>query len=71
MSVHARGTIRFLEGAALEDMLRKTSLHFEAYDRDAPSYRNIIAQLSKKGENSRKVAAEMEKRFKQVFPESK
>ncbi|MEP1033791.1 FMN-binding negative transcriptional regulator [Ekhidna sp.] len=29
MSVHARGSIRFLEGAALEDMLRKTSLHFE------------------------------------------
>lgn len=29
MSVHARGTIRFLDGAALEEMLQKTSLHFE------------------------------------------
>ncbi len=29
MSVHVKGKIRFLEGAALEEMLRKTSLHFE------------------------------------------
>ncbi len=29
MSVHARGKISFLDGTALEDMLRKTSLHFE------------------------------------------
>lgn len=110
MSVHARGTIRFLEGAVLEDMLRKTSLHFEAYDResptiydnlpaeltqrlvkmivafeitvaemdnvfklsqdrDAPSYRNIIKQLKTKGENGRKIAAEMERRMKQLFPQ--
>lgn len=30
MSVHAKGQIRFLAAAALEEMLRKTSLHFEA-----------------------------------------
>lgn len=29
MSVHARGIMRFLEDEALEEMLRKTSLHFE------------------------------------------
>jgi len=108
MSVHVRGKIRFLDGAALEEMLRKTSLHFESYDRDSPtvydnlpaeltqglmkmivafdiavadidtvfklsqdrdasSYRNIIEQLGNKGENGRKIAAEMEKRMEQVF----
>ena len=29
MSVHAKGIIRFLDDAALADILRKTSLHFE------------------------------------------
>ena len=29
MSVHARGIIRFLDDAALEDVLLRTSLHFE------------------------------------------
>lgn len=29
MSVHAKGVIRFLDGRALEEMLQKTSLHFE------------------------------------------
>jgi transcriptional regulator len=29
MSVHAKGIIRFLDEAALEDVLRKTTLHFE------------------------------------------
>lgn len=110
MSVHARGTIRFLGGAALEDMLAKTSLHFEGYDecsptvfqnlpkklteklvsaivafeieveamdnvfklsqdRDNQSYLNIIEQLKKQGENGRSIAAEMEKRISQVFPQ--
>ena len=31
MSVHVKGFIRFLNDAALEDVLRKTSLHFENY----------------------------------------
>ena len=32
MSVHARGIIRFLDGAALEAVLRKTTLYFENND---------------------------------------
>jgi len=32
MSVHATGRIRFLDEAGLEDVLRKTTLHFENYD---------------------------------------
>lgn len=35
MSVHAKGVLRFLEGEALEDLLRKTSLHFENYNKDS------------------------------------
>src|SRR5215211_4503926 len=29
MSVHVKGIVRFLDAAALENVLRKTSLHFE------------------------------------------
>lgn len=109
MSVHAKGTIRFLDEAGLEEVLRKTTLHFENYDphsptvfdnlpsefkqkvmkaivafeievtemdnvfklsqdRDAESYHNIIEELKKQGEDSRVIAAEMEKRTKIVFP---
>jgi transcriptional regulator len=32
MSIHMKGMIRFLDGDALEEMLRKTSLHFEEYN---------------------------------------
>ncbi|HEX5625082.1 MAG TPA: FMN-binding negative transcriptional regulator [Saprospiraceae bacterium] len=32
MSVHVRGTIRFLDDAALIDVLRMTTLHFEQYN---------------------------------------
>lgn len=38
MSVHARGTIQFLEGEPLREMLRKTTLHFENYDKTSPTY---------------------------------
>lgn len=110
MSVHAKGVIRFLGGAQLEEVLRKTSLHFENYnhesptvfdnlpsdfkqkvmkaivafeievtkmdnvfklsqDRDARSYSNIIEKLKNKGEDGRVIAAEMEKRTTEVFPE--
>lgn len=49
MSVHARGTIRFLEGAALADMLKKTSLHFEGYDQRSPTaFQNLPQQLTAK-----------------------
>ena len=37
MSVHAKGIIRFLDDAALEDALRMTSLHFENYDPQSPT----------------------------------
>jgi transcriptional regulator len=35
MSVHVRGRISFLNEAALENVLRKTSLHFEQYNADS------------------------------------
>lgn len=108
MSVHARGVIRFLDDAGLEEVLRKTSLHFENHDhrsptifdnlpeefkrkvmkaiagfeievtemdtvfklsqdRDAASYRNIMARLREQGEDGRVIAAEMDKRMKELF----
>ncbi len=42
MSVHAKGVIRFLDEEALENLLRKTSLHFENYNnQSSTSYDNI------------------------------
>jgi transcriptional regulator len=38
-------------------------------DRDAESYRNIIAHLKEKGEAGQVIASEMEKRTKEVFPD--
>ncbi|MBC8045941.1 MAG: FMN-binding negative transcriptional regulator [Fimbriimonadaceae bacterium] len=40
-------------------------------DRDAKSYDNIIKQLKEQGEDGQVIAAEMEKRTKQVFPDDK
>jgi transcriptional regulator len=112
MSVHVKGIIRFLDEAALEDVLRKTSLHFENYnqqsttifdnlplefkrkvmhaivafeievtemdnvfklsqDRDAESFHNIKERLKLQGEDGQVIAAEMEKRTKKIFPDSK
>jgi transcriptional regulator len=112
MSVHAKGTIRFLDDIALIDILRKTTLHFEnqnqqsttiydnlppeytqklmkaivafeievkemdtvfklSQDRDAKSYENIIKRLKEQGEDGQAIAAEMEKRTRQVFPVDK
>jgi transcriptional regulator len=109
MSVHVKGIIKFLDDAALEEVLRKTSLHFENYndqsatafdnlpsefkqkfmhaivafemeviemdnifklsqDRDYDSYCNIIEELRQRGEDGFVIAAEMEKRIRQVFP---
>ena len=109
MSVHAKGIIRFLDETGLEEVLRKTSLHFEndnqastasydnlpsefkqrvikaivafeiditaidtvfklSQDRDAESYQNIIEKLNEQGEDGRVIAAEMEKRTRDVFP---
>ena len=110
MSVHVRGNIRFFDDAALEDVLRKTTLHFEGYNqqsttvfdnlplelrqklmkdivafeiqvkemdnvfklsqnRDAESYHNIIERLKQQSEDGRVIAAEMEKRTGEVFPD--
>lgn len=42
MSVHAKGTIRFLEDDALKDVLRKTSLYFEENNTDSTTvYDNL------------------------------
>ena len=38
-------------------------------DRDAKSYQNIIVKLKQQGEAGKVIAAEMEKRTKEVFPE--
>lgn len=49
MSVHAKGVIRFLDGAGLESVLRKTSLHFEGYDQQSPTvYDNLPDEFKNK-----------------------
>lgn len=49
MSVHARGTIRFLDGAALEEILNKTSLHFENGNQHSDTvFQNLPKQLTAK-----------------------
>jgi len=40
-------------------------------DRDAKSYDNIIKRLKQQGESGQVIAAEMEKRTREVFPEEK
>ncbi|MBL0342318.1 MAG: FMN-binding negative transcriptional regulator [Bacteroidetes bacterium] len=40
-------------------------------DRDAKSYENIIERLSEQGESGKVIAAEMQKRTKNVFPDKK
>jgi len=111
MSVHAQGRIRFLDEGGLEEVLRKTTLHFEDYnhqsttifdnltsdythglmkaiaafeievlemdhvfklsqDRDEESYHNIIKKLRAQGGDGKVIAEEMEKRTKELFPES-
>jgi transcriptional regulator len=110
MSVHARGIIRFLDETALEEVLRKTTLHFEgnnqqsstifdnlpldykkrlmkaivafeievteldnvfklSQDRDAKSYQNITVKLKEQDKDGQVIAAEMEKRAKNLFRE--
>ncbi len=111
MSVHAKGVIKFLDDKALVDILRKTTLHFENYnkqsttyfdnvdeafkqkfmkaivafqievtslehvfklsqDRDAESYKNIKDKLAQQGGDGQIIANEMEKRTKELFPDS-
>ena len=44
MSVHAKGAIKFLDGEALVEMLRKTSLHFEGYNKQSPTVFDNMAE---------------------------
>ena len=49
MSVHARGSIRFLDDPGLEDMLQKTSLYFENGDPGSPTvFKNLSRELRQK-----------------------
>jgi len=49
MSVHIKGIIRFLDDAALEDILRKTSLHFENYNQQSTTiYDNLPLEFKQK-----------------------
>ncbi len=49
MSVHAKGIIRFLDEAALENVLRKTTLHFEKQNRQSPTvFDNLPTELKQK-----------------------
>ena len=40
-------------------------------DRDFESYQNIIVELKQQGVDGQVIAAEMEKRTKEVFPDNK
>ena len=40
-------------------------------DRDAKSYENIKERLKEQGEDGKVIAAEMDKRTKEVFPDEK
>jgi len=108
MSVHIKGSVKFVNNDELEDILQMTSLHFEgknqesttvyehlpskfkqkaiefivgfeieieeidtifklSQDRDEESYHNIIKKLKAQDEDGRVIAAEMEKRAKDLF----
>lgn len=49
MSVHARGVIRFLDDRGLEEVLRKTTLHFESYDQQSATiFDNLSSDYTQK-----------------------
>ena len=49
MSVHIKGIIRFLDDAALEDILRKTTLHFENYNQQSTTiFDNLPLEFKQK-----------------------
>ncbi|MBD3616065.1 MAG: FMN-binding negative transcriptional regulator [Gracilimonas sp.] len=49
MSVHAKGKISFLDEAGLEEVLRKTTLHFEGYDQHSPTvFDNLPSEYRQK-----------------------
>lgn len=56
--------------AAFEIEIKEIDTVFKlSQDRDAISYINIINRLRQQGESGQVIAAEMEKRFKDVFPD--
>lgn len=49
MSVHVKGTIRFLDEAGLDEILRKTTLHFENYNKHSPTvFDNLPSDFKQK-----------------------
>jgi transcriptional regulator len=49
MSVHIKGTLRFLDEAGLEDVLRLTTLHFENHDRESTTvFDNLPADFKQR-----------------------
>ena len=49
MSVHAKGSIRFLDEAGLDEVLRKTTLHFENYNKHSPTvFDNLPSDFKQK-----------------------
>lgn len=49
MSVHVKGTIKFLDEKALIDVLRKTSLHFENHNETSPTvFDNLPPEYTQK-----------------------
>jgi Transcriptional regulator len=68
ISVHAKGSIRFLDEEALENVLRKTSLHFENNDQASPTVFDNLASEYKQKLMKAIVAFEIEvKEFDNVF----
>ena len=68
MSVHAKGSIRFLDEKALENVLRKTSLHFENNDHASPTVFDNLPIEYKQKLMQAIVAFEIEvKEFENVF----
>ena len=107
MSVHAKGILRFAEGEAVKNILKRTTSHFEnnpespslfeklpseyvekmitaivafeievtsidnvfklSQNRDEESFHSIIKKLQQSDQDSRQIAAEMEKRTSQLF----
>ena len=57
---------------AFEIEVKKMDTVFKlSQDRDSKSYHNIIKKLKEQGESGQVIAAEMEKRTKEVFPDGK
>jgi transcriptional regulator len=60
MSVHVKGIIRFLDDEALEEVLRKTTLHFENYNEQSTTIFDNLPQEFKQKVMNAIVAFEIE-----------